>query len=276
MLWVVQNNLANEPEYNNFIRALNRFELPYVPVKTVPFSNRLLPADFDSMNQDVDSTPEPEIDDSHYIMAFGTITLSRIAMQRGWRPGTFLNDEFDFEVWRHGYGNNNILNEDAFTTTISVLGGRLEGAKDEPPMFIRPTKDTKAFTGRVFDRTEAMEFCTKARPGDPVTPDTAVLVASQKKIYSEWRLFVVGDLIVTGSQYKQGDRILYNRQIDDAILDFGKRMVSKWKPAEAFVIDIADTESGRKVIEINNINSAGFYAADTQRIVEALEIWMKR
>lgn len=271
MLWIVQNNLANEPEYDNFIDALMRFELPYIVVKPVPFSHKLLPADFDSMTQDADATPEPTIDASLPIMVCGTITLNKIAIDRGWKPGTFLNDNFDFEVWRYGFDPRHVLNRDACTTAIRMLHESLVKAKGQPPIFIRPTKDTKAFTGRVFDRDEAMEFCARAQPGDPVTPATQVLFASVKKIYSEWRLFVVDGQIVTGSQYKQGNRTLYNRDVDQAVLDFGQRMVDHWQPADAFVIDIADTEEGRKVIEINNINSAGFYAADPQRIVHAIE-----
>ena len=45
----------------------------------------------------------------------------------------------------------------------------------------------------------------------------------------------------------------------------------RWRPAEAFVLDVCDTPDGIKVVEINTINSAGFYAADVQKLVFALE-----
>jgi hypothetical protein len=48
-------------------------------------------------------------------------------------------------------------------------------------------------------------------------------------------------------------------------------MIQTWRPAQAFVMDIADTPDGPKVIEINNINSSGFYACDPQSIIVALE-----
>jgi hypothetical protein len=44
-----------------------------------------------------------------------------------------------------------------------------------------------------------------------------------------------------------------------------------WQPQRAFVLDVAETADGPKIVEINTLNSAGFYAADIQRIVLALE-----
>lgn len=40
---------------------------------------------------------------------------------------------------------------------------------------------------------------------------------------------------------------------------------------EAFVLDICEVEGGLRIVEINTLNSAGFYAADVQRLVMALE-----
>jgi hypothetical protein len=52
-------------------------------------------------------------------------------------------------------------------------------------------------------------------------------------------------------------------------------MVDLWQPARAFVIDIAltdDEDDGWcKVIEVNNINSSGFYSIDMQKFVMAIE-----
>ena len=52
---------------------------------------------------------------------------------------------------------------------------------------------------------------------------------------------------------------------------FASKMINRWSPADAFVVDIADTAEGPKVIEINTINFAGFYKADVQKIIVAIE-----
>lgn len=37
------------------------------------------------------------------------------------------------------------------------------------------------------------------------------------------------------------------------------------------MIDVCDTEEGMKIVELNTLNAAGFYAADVQKLVLALE-----
>ena len=44
-----------------------------------------------------------------------------------------------------------------------------------------------------------------------------------------------------------------------------------WQSASAFVIDIAITPVGAKVIEINCLTTSGFYGADIDLLGEALE-----
>ena len=84
-------------------------------------------------------------------------------------------------------------------------------------------------------------------------------------------MFVVRGKVVTASLYKQGNVVRSSELVDDDVMYFAARMIHRWQPANAFVIDIADTPDGFKIIEINNINSAGFYAADCQKIVAAIE-----
>ena len=52
----------------------------------------------------------------------------------------------------------------------------------------------------------------------------------------------------------------------------GSRQVARRsRAARAFVLDVADTLEGPKVIEVNNFNSAGLYACDVGKIVDAVE-----
>ena len=59
---------------------------------------------------------------------------------------------------------------------------------------------------------------------------------------------------------------MYKRQ------EYVKNMIQIWTPAKAFVLDIASTPYGYKVIEINNINTAGFYDANVGKLIEAIEV----
>jgi len=271
MLWIIQNNLYNETGYVRFIEALERLGVDYMTVKPVPFTNKLLPADFDSMTQDFESTPEPFIDPDQKIMVCGATSLSRISKAKGWTPGSYLNENFDFSVWRDGFGHENILNADAIVGRVKDIA-----IPDHDCLFLRPVHDSKAFTGMVMDYHELKNWIKDISAMEevefvPLHMNTEIMISSTKLIEAEYRMFVVDGKVVTGSMYKLGSRVLADEYVAPAVTDFTQEMVDRWSPADAFVIDIAETPEGMKVIEINNINSAGFYNADVQRIIIALE-----
>lgn len=279
MIWVIQNNLYNEKGYVRFIEALDRLNVDRVIVKPVPFTNRFVPEDFDSMTQEFDDVEEPYIDDNQKVIVCGATTLNRIAKSRNWYPGTYLNDNFEFEIWRDGFGEENILNADSYITNVKYAWYTydlyLDNGEDES-VFVRPTDDSKAFAGMVMTRIEFEKWHTNLENVEevefqPLHQNTQISICSVKNILAEYRCFVVDGKVVTGSLYKRGKVVISDSIVDDEIIDFAQNMVDKWQPAKAFVIDIADTDKGLKVIEINNINSAGFYECDVQKIIMALE-----
>lgn len=273
MLWIVQNNLYNEAGYVKFLGALERLEVDYLVVKPIPFTNQFVPADFDSMTQEVDDVEEPYIDPSQKVIVMGATTLSRIAKNRGWTPGTYLNDNFDFEKWRDGFGKENLLNGESITARIC---DPIDVTNMSDHLFVRPVDDSKAFAGVVMSKYDFFDWIQsisviEEEEFQPLHKNTKIAIANYKRINSEYRLFVVGGKVVTGSLYKQGNVVRSEELVDADVLWFADGMIQSWEPADAFVLDIAKTDDGFKVIEINNINSAGFYAADCQKIVAALE-----
>jgi len=271
MLYVVQNNLYNEYGYNQLMETLERFSLPYVIVKPVPFAMHLLPADFDtdSYTGDITKVPEPVIDTSGHVIVLGATTLTKIATTRNWVPGSFINENFDYSKWRDAYGDN-LLNYDAKVCAFKDVDDSF------PSFFIRPCEDTKSFSGTVMTYEDfdswRKDLSTADTTHSPLTMDTMVSYAPPKDIMREYRFFVVDGKVITGSQYKAGSRVYSDTNVDQDIIDYAQSMVNMWQPARAFVIDIALIPGNqKKVIEINNINSAGFYACDVSKIIQAFE-----
>ena len=62
-----------------------------------------------------------------------------------------------------------------------------------------------------------------------------------------------------------------NGRVDEAITDRGTAIAASWSPARAFVLDLCDTPDGIKIVEAGCINAAGFYAADMQLLLMAIE-----
>ena len=268
MYWVIQNNLYNEYGYNKLMDVINRMGIPHRVVRVIPFTNYLIDFNFDiaSYKGNIDDIPNIEIDTNQLIMTCGGTSLGRIAKVHKWFPGYFYNDNMDFSAWRDNW-KTELFNYDAVVCKFKDV------PKQQKDFFIRPTKDNKAFSGTVmsWDHFEKWQKDVMNDRLPQLNGDTEVMAASTKKIYTETRYFVVDGKIITASQYKIGSQVIYSSLIDDDNLKYAKSVIEQWQPDRAFVIDIADTPDGFKIMECNAINSAGFYDCDVSKIVLAIE-----
>ncbi len=259
MHWIIQDNLHREEGFVALIETLERFSIPHSVVKVLPFSDHL-PTEEQTI---------PVINPEGRVMVCGSTTLAKMAARRGWVPGSFLNENHDYEVWRQHYGDA-LLNHDARVcrfADVEPLG--------DARFFIRPCLDSKSFAGQVMDWPEFEAWRHRVLDlGEVYTSldgNTMVAYGPVKVIRKEFRFFVVDGRVVTGSLYKIGTRVVYNEVVDDEATLYAQQMVDRWQPARAFVIDIADTDEGYRIVEINCLNSAGFYAIDVQKLVMAIE-----
>ncbi len=257
MHWVVQSNMFNEEGFARLLDALERLGVPHSLHKTVPFSHELVP----------DFTPAP----GERVMVMGTYTLCNIARARGWTPGSFHDDAaFDYRVQNAAWPFQ-MLNSGAWYgrfADVVPLTSR--------PFFIRPVQDTKSFIGQVmdwpsFERWREGVLALTAEDCPTITADTEVMVAPQQEIWSETRVWMVDGRAVTASQYKFGTIKRYSADVPKPILEYAEMLARMWQPARAYVVDVADTQDGLKAVEVNNLNAAGFYAGDMQRLVGAIE-----
>ena len=65
--------------------------------------------------------------------------------------------------------------------------------------------------------------------------------------------------------------LVYDNIVDQDAIDFAQKMVDIYQLAETFVIDVCLTSDGWKIVECGSTSCAGFYDADKQKIVMALE-----
>lgn len=267
MHWIVQEDLHAEEGYTALLTGLERLSIPHTIVKVIPFSDGL----------PYDQQTIPSVDPKGRIMVAGSTTLSKIARQRGWSPGSFLNDEHDTRVCGLHYGDL-MLNTDMTVCRFADV------APQPVPFFIRPCADNKTFSGRVMDWPEFEVWrdgvIKLRRTYTTLDGDTMVTHSSCKTIYREIRFFIVDRVIAAKSTYKIGSRVVYDRVVDDDAVHFVSRVIDGWRgsrewdawqPARAYVIDIALTADGYRIIEVNCINAAGYYDADVLSLVACLD-----
>lgn len=256
MHWILQNNLFNEDAYQTLLDTLERYGFDYTIHKVVPFVGDLI--------------PEPDTSSHGYnVICMGSYSMRHAANKYGWEPGVFDLEQDDFVVQLAHWGDH-MLNADSRVVAFKDVNF------DEPDMFLRPINDSKVFAGKVFTKEEFYEWKRKVVVleydyGNSLSKDTLVQVTLPKVIYAEYRFWIVMGKIVTASLYKRGDKVMYSSDVDERFFDYVKERIKEWQPHEAFVIDVCDTPDGIKIVEINTLNSCGFYAADIPKLVTALQ-----
>jgi hypothetical protein len=263
---VVQNNLWNEFGFKTLIGALETHEVPYTIVNIIPFVHKL----------------DPDIHPEGNVMVWGATTLGHIAVEKGWKPGRFQNENFDMRKLHEVYGSY-LLNSDAKFCT-------LEEMRFDTPMFCRPVHDSKSFSGVVLTPEELetwkQQVIDVSDGFSTLRPETPVMYAAPKDIELEARFFIIDGKVISGSTYRTlGRQIMYQR-VDSTnplfhpMIEFAQSMAGFWGqglsfssegPDKAWVLDVAQIDGKNKVVEINTINSAGFYATDMDAVVKALE-----
>jgi hypothetical protein len=100
-----------------------------------------------------------------------------------------------------------------------------------------------------------------------------VFIAPVRRLWSEIRLWVIHDQIVTGSQYEPEfypiDSSHAGWQKAKHYLDTTQKFRTE---SEAFVMDIGQTEQGWKIVELNCANASGLYECDARAVAAAFSL----
>lgn len=159
--------------------------------------------------------------------------------------------------------------------------GKFGYLKDFPmkeEMFVKPSKDLKAFAGLIVPKGKTIYeevYSHQLSSNFSENPDDEVIMISPlRKIEKEYRNFVVNGKIVDSSIYKIGSKITYEVPTDferQQLNEFLEVLTDYYEPHSAYVADFAKLEDGSLVlIEYNCINCAGMYAVDRRKVFNAL------
>jgi len=245
MHWVIQKSIFKPVNYELLTNALKARGINYTSV-SIPNGT------FDLV---------PNVNPSEPVYVCGAIKLGKISNERSWKPGSFLNENYNFDLWLKELGaellNHEFIKGEFLTIQVEYSN----------KFFIRPIEDNKAFDGMVLDR----ELLDTWRKEKKYLSKLEVIASPVKEIYKEYRLFVVQMKIITGSVYKIAGKPQVSEILDQDVINYANKIIEKWVPYESFVVDISLSAEGFKVIEFNNINSSGFYACDVTKYVEAIQ-----
>lgn len=251
MYYVIQENIYKEHHFNTLMEHLRRYNLPHELIPWKPFTGQV--ADIKTDRKDV--------------WFFGSIDDGIELQKQGWYPGIMYNEGHDFDVYLKKYGEH-MLNSDAKVQAFGIIDGP-EG------FFARPTRDTKIFESKVWDKEEWNSYVTglTAEFHDLISNKTAVMWCEPKyNIQQEIRCWIVDGEPVTISQYKIGRRVnMLNMDNNQEAYIFAKNMAKLFCPSRVFVLDICLYNDEYKIVEINCANMSGFYDINISKLIQTLE-----
>ena len=111
-----------------------------------------------------------------------------------------------------------------------------------------------------------------------IDPEELVVVAPPVVIKREWRVVVANNKVIAGSEYNNlsddawsGVQKLpeevsqYAQGILDSVTKIGT--VNRYYPDPVWTIDICESETGLKVVEVGSFSCAGMFACDPEPII---------
>lgn len=151
-----------------------------------------------------------------------------------------------------------LLNKEAFFLPIKDN----KKTTFDKPYFLKPSKDLKTFIPGILEPGQTIQnFIENSQHLKDYDHELALL-SEVKTIHKEYRFFIVDKNVITGSQYKNGDKIQYNSYIPEDVMKIAGAYSQLYQPHDIFTMDLAETNEGIKIVEYNCWNGSGLYHSD--------------
>lgn len=240
---ISQKQIWSEYGYQRYLEVFSKY-MDITEVSVIPFTTEISP--------DINFIPD---------LVLGSTRLISIARSMGW-PTFESFDPVDFklfpkELWLNGGG---------WETTVGEF-------KETGQFFVKPFTE-KLFNAGVIDGLLPINSQLQTTKSMDEMVDEKIWVARPNySMNSEYRLFVVGGEIVTGSKYKQNG-VGYYSMISSSLINTFKAFLGEI-PNISAVVDIVDLGNELKIVELNNFNSSAVYRCDYDALARALSIYLK-
>lgn len=152
-------------------------------------------------------------------------------------------------------------------------------------LFVKPSNDLKVFPGMVLPAGQTLDQALAQLTHQPLSRGEQILWSHLRKIGAEYRLFIINDQVVAGSEYKRDGRV-HHRVIDkQTTLDLDRFFQSvKYltyrqsghPPPLVYGVDVVEVSdnptSKYEIVEFNCFHACGMYEADRAAVFSKLQI----
>jgi len=261
--WYIQSSI-NIEKHDRIFDICENLNIPFVSLPIIPFTTEV---------------PD-DIEYIHPAIPYGTckyVRLSKkhpILSKNTWYDKDLLNSAKYYQALGDKY-----LNEPLFHGTVRDLP-----IFDE--VFLKSNADLKEITGGVYTKENITELKDALKGtdselyygGDIISLDTVVYCSSLKNLEYETRNIFVNGEWITGSFYRQEQKMKRERLQKDKhsdIINFAKDCIDIYNPFPVTVIDVGMSDNGLKCIEYNCFNASGWYDCDDELIVQSITDYVK-
>jgi hypothetical protein len=217
------------------------------------------------------------------VIGYGTLPFARqIQLHHRWVPGAWCTPEnLDCAAYFAYFGKFLLNQHYAIMPGVEAIRQRdwlFSVFGREEQVFARPTSCHKLFVGRLINRDD---FNSALAPTcyDPLT---LVVVAPPKPVAREWRLIVIRDRVIAGSQYAESGARAIAPDCPNEVRSFTEAMLRevRWCPDPIFMLDVCESEGHLWLVELNSFSCSWLYQCDLSTVVAeasklAGELWEK-
>lgn len=139
---------------------------------------------------------------------------------------------------------------------------------EDGELFVRPASNDKRFTAKCIPLKDCVYF---SRGG--VAPETLVVVSRPRVLTREYRLFMHGQLYLTGSVYREEGKLHKSPDVPESLQRWSETVAHFCHYPElppVWVLDVAEVDGEYAVLEVSGSSCAGWYAADHIKIAQAV------
>lgn len=138
-------------------------------------------------------------------------------------------------------------------------------------LFIRPVSGFKTFAGMVVTRENVDYELNASQQITSVMPETLIMISSKKNLHGEFRFIIGNGRVIDGSEYRWDEKVDIRHDWPEDCWEVAKKMAEhSWQPDTVYTCDVAVTDDGPKIIELNSFACAGLYACDKNVVVGAI------
>jgi hypothetical protein len=204
------------------------------------------------------------------VIGYGTYPFAQqILLHHAWTPGAWCSAaNLDCSTYYQHFARFLLNQHHVILTgveavrqadTVFARFGR-DGA-----VFARPTSAHKLFVGRCIDRDSFAVALAPTR----YDPESRVVIAAPQPIGREWRVIVVGDRVVSGSQYAVTGSRAITPELPEEVRRYAEAILAQvaWRPDSVFMMDLCESDGALRLVELNSFSGSWLYASDLEAVV---------